>query len=261
MRLLVFMAGRGRLMIITRLEVSLMKRKSWGFVAAIGSAGEFAPTVMLLVGAACQLTLTTNNSVSAATLFESGTLGPVGISWNNISGGSNVSPVVYVGVRFYIEQPTVTSQIGGHFVKNVGAEASAFGAIVALKGPDDFPDSGNLSTPDVVGSTLINLPELSNEVHGSLSKSLSPGWYALVFGSGLFGASGSGGALNNGVDIGEPAYIAFQLGSGFGWSNLEGFLSNFRFVVQGDTVPEPKAMGLKSMAVASIFLMRSVRRQ
>ena len=151
-------------------------------------------------------------------LFESGTLGPTGIPRSEITGGSNVSPFVFVGVRFHSDQPVLTTQVGGHFVKNAGANEPFFGAIIALANENDFPDSGNLSTPDVIGNTLLSFPEPSNEVFGVIDEPLAPGWYALVFGSGLLGASGSGVALNNGVDLGEPAYIAFQPGPGFGWS-------------------------------------------
>jgi hypothetical protein len=121
----------------------------------------------------------------ADVLFESGTLGPTGIPRSEIAGGSNVSPVVFVGARFHLDQPVITTQIGGHFVKNIGANESFFGAIVALANENDFPDSGNLSTPDVVGTSLLSFPEPSDEVFGTLAKPLTPGWYALVFGSGM----------------------------------------------------------------------------
>ncbi len=203
---------------------------------------------------AMTLLLFCGGNASAAILFESGTLGPTGIPRTEIAGGSNVSPVVFVGVRFHLDPPVITTQVGGHFVKNTGANESLFGAIVSLTDENDFPDSGNLSTPDVVDTTLLSFPTPSNEVFGDLSNPLSPGWYALVFGSGLYGATGSGVALNNGGDIGEPEYIAFQ--PGFGWSNLEGFLSDFRFIVTGEIVPEPATVGLALLVFLGICARR-----
>jgi hypothetical protein len=191
---------------------------------------------------------------SGATIFESSTLGPTGIPRNEIDGGSNVSPTVFVGVRFRIDQPVVTNQIGGHFVKTVGTNETFFGAIVSLLDENDFPDSANLSTPDVVGGTLLSFPEISNEVFGTMSMQLLPGWYALVFGSGQLGATGSGVALVNGLDIHDPEYIAFQPGPGFGWSNLEGFLSNFRFVVEGSIVPEPPSIAILALGLLCSLL-------
>lgn len=189
-------------------------------------------------------------TVTAATLFESGVLGPTDISRSEIAGGSNVSSAVFVGVRFHLDQPVITSQIGGHFVRNAGTNESFFGGIVALADENGFPDSGDLSTPDVVGTTLLAFPERSNEVFGAIAKPLSPGWYALVFGSGLFGASGSGVALANGADIGDPTYIGWQLGAVNGWGNLiNPIFRNFRFVIQGHVVPEPASAGIAMIAI------------
>lgn len=198
--------------------------------------------------------------VMADILFESGSLGPTGIPRSEVTGGSNVNPFVFVGVRFHLDQPVLTTQIGGHFVKNAGANESFFGAIIELTDEYDFPDSGNLSTPDVVGITLLEFPEPSDEVFGDLTKPLSPGWYALVFGSGLFGASGSGGALSNGMDIGNPTYIAWQPGAVNGWGNLiNPIFRNFRFVVQGRVVPEPTTLAL--LFVVTTATAASPRRQ
>ena len=76
---------------------------------------------------------------------------------------------------------------------NLGGTGQVFAAIVALSGPDDFPDSSDLSTPDVVGHALLNLPgPATTVVRGTLTTELSAGWYALIFGSGRFGAEGDG---------------------------------------------------------------------
>ncbi len=199
------------------------------------------------------------HSALAATIFESGTLGPTGIPRSEITGGSNVSSGVFVGVRFHLDQPVVTTEIGGHFVKNTGTGESFFGTIVALADENDFPDSGDLSTPDVVGATLLAFPEPSNEVFGTLAKPLPPGWYALVFGSGLFGASGSGAALNNGMDIDDPVYIGYQPGAVNGWGNLiNPIFRNFRFVVEGSVVPEPSTL-LLVLAGLAVSVVRRVR--
>jgi hypothetical protein len=196
----------------------------------------------------------TTVSAPAATLFESGTLGPTGIARSEIANGTvegtNVSASIFVGIRFYLDQPVVTAQVGGHFVKNTGGNESFFGAIVALTDQNDFPDSANLATPDLIGTTMLAFPEPSDEVFGSLAKPLMPGWYALVFGSGIFGATGSGVAVRNGMDIGDPAYIGYQPGSG--WVNIiSPFFDNHRFVIEGATVPEPSTI----VFVAVIFVV------
>lgn len=187
----------------------------------------------------------------ATTIFESGTLGPTGLPQGSVAA-TNVTPAVFVGVRFQLTQPVVTTQVGGHFVDL--SNGTFFGAIVELDDENDFPDSGDLSSTDVLGSTVLTFPVPSDEVFGNLGLSLDPGWYALVFGSGLFGANGDGAAVRNGTDIGDPKYIAFQPASAFGWINITS-LPNHRFVIKGQVVPEPSASVFTAMA-ALLFLFR-----
>jgi hypothetical protein len=206
------------------------------------------------------------SSAFADVLFESGTLGPTGITWGDLLaetvGGTNVRTVVFTGVRFELNEPAITAQIGGHFLQrpdeNPQGDGSFFGAIIALDGQSDFPNSGDLSTPDVLGSTLLTFPDPSDEVFGDLSLHLDPGWYALVFGSGLFGATAGGAAIRNNPDIGMPSYIAFQPGSVFGWVNITTF-PNHRFVVEGFLIPEPAGLMLMFIALSSPLFIRISR--
>ncbi len=202
----------------------------------------FRVLVLLLV--AC---LAGKSSVTfAATIFESGTLGPTGIPQGSVAA-TNISPYVYTGVRFELTQPAITTQIGGHFVDTAGG--SFFGAIIKLDGSDDFPDSGDLSTADVLGSTDLTFPVPSDEIFGNLSLSLDPGWYALVFGSGLFGTNGDGAAPRNNPDIGNPTYIGFQPLSGIGWVDITGPFSDHRFLVHGELTPEPMTIVLGTLSI------------
>jgi MYXO-CTERM domain-containing protein len=110
-----------------------------------------------------------------------------------------------------------------------------------------LPDSGDLATPDVLGVTLITFPDPSMEAFGNLAVNLDPGSYAVVFGSGLFGTNGRGAAVANGTDIGDPNYILWQPGNG--WLDMPPIFSNFRFVVEGQFVPEPSSLALGLVAV------------
>jgi hypothetical protein len=219
----------------------------------------FLVSIMVAVSAPPKLP-----SVSAAVIFESGTLGPTGITWQQALNGevraSNVNSNVFSGVRFELLQPVAITQIGGHLVGPPGTLDTFFGAIVKLDDENDFPNSGDLSTSDVLGSTLIGFPEPSAEVFGDLSLPLDPGWYALVFGGELFGASGHGAMPLNNPDIGNPTYIAWQTGDG--WANLlNPIFRNYRFVVQGTIVPEPTAIVLFSIALFSVFFVRNPNRR
>ena len=190
----------------------------------------------------------------AGTIFESGTLGPTGLPQGSVAA-TNITPSVFTGVRFQLTQPAITTQVGGHFVDRT--DGTFFGAIVALDDENDFPDSGDLSTPDVLGAAVLTFPVPSAEVFGDITVSLDPGWHALVFGSGLFGSSGGGAAPQNNPDIGDPVYIAYQ--PWIGWFDLAGgplTFENHRFVINGNLIPEPSGAVLALIAIIHLCLAR-----
>jgi hypothetical protein len=203
--------------------------------------------------------MTTATSANAEIIFESGTLGPTGATFGDLQTatvpGTNVNSLVFPGVRFELSQAVDTSQIGGHFVERMSG--TFFGAIIKLDDENDFPNSSDLSTSDVRGTATLTFPDPSAEAFGNLNLSLEAGWYALVFGSGLFGASGSGGTVRNGMDIGDPSYIAFE--PNLQWFNLDILqnpVNNFRFVVMGRFIPEPSTIVL---LLILFFASQSVR--
>jgi hypothetical protein len=132
-----------------------------------------------------------------------------------------------------------------------------FGAVVELDDANDFPDSFDFSAPDFLGATSLNFASPSDEVFGSLTLSLDPGWYALVFGSGLFGTNGNGGAVRNGTDLGQPTYIAAQPFSGVSnWVDITPELTNHRFVLRGYIVPEPSLTSL-ALSTCLFYLFKN----
>lgn len=198
------------------------------------------------------ISIVTSTDASADVLFESGTLGPTGISWSDLENGTvpgtSVNQFVFPGMRFELTQPVRTTSIGGHFASQANGEF--FGAIVAIDSANDFPNSNDLSTPDVLGTTTLTFPNPSAEVFGDLELELDSGWYALVFGSGLIETNGSGGAVRNGADIGDPVYIGY--GPNLHWFNLDTLplpFDNHRFVVMGEIVPEPGSLVLVLFAI------------
>jgi hypothetical protein len=182
---------------------------------------------------------------SANVIFESASLGDTEVTWEQVINqevaGSNVASFNFVGARFQVTQAVRATQIGGHFVGGY-EETSFFGALVSLTGRDDFPDSGNLSTPDVLGVSILNFPHASADTRGDLSLRLDPGWYAVVFGTYLFGTNGRGATVRNGLDFGMQSYIVWQEDPGwFNRSELSDILQpgNQRIFVEGTVAPEP----------------------
>src|ERR1043165_913492 len=125
-------------------------------------------------------------------VYERATLGTTG---QTSGSGLAVDSDFYCGWRFQVTGgPVTTTRVGGHFFPGAG---NIFGAIARLSGPDDNPDNFNLTTPDVLGTTLVPTPfaGCSCDDSGPLSVTLSDGWYLVIFGAGRFGAGAFGPGL------------------------------------------------------------------
>ncbi len=195
---------------------------------------------------------------SGSVIYQSGALGPMGVTWNQVISGdvpaSNIALFNFMGVRFQVSEEWIATGIGGHFLGGYD-ETSFFGAIVSLTDSDDFPDSGDLSTPDVLGVTIMDFPHASAETSGDLSVHLQPGWYAVVFGTRQFGTTGRGAALRNGEDFGSPSYIVWHPDPGwYNYSDLSSFLGpgNLHLFVEGIVIPEPTTAILLTIASGSL---------
>ena len=106
-------------------------------------------------------------------------------------GGLNVGDFNWPFHRFEITEPdTVISTVGGHF--SFGGNLDIFGAIVQLSGPSDNPDAIDLTGSDVLATTLIPVGASTGLYTGAVNVTLQPGWYALQFGTGAFGAQPTG---------------------------------------------------------------------
>lgn len=139
-------------------------------------------------------------SGNGGTVYESATIGATGQT-----GGVSISTTNFAAVRFEVLTTTSVDQVGGHFGLRTGSDI--FAAIVRLTDSTDVPDSPDLSTPDVVATTTIVPPNLSADVTAPISATLTPGFYSLVFGSGLFGTFGRAIAANTNTDIGSPSFF------------------------------------------------------
>jgi len=162
--------------------------------------------------------------VFAEVIYESATIGP------GAGGGAGIFNTQFIGSRFSITETVEVTSIGGH----MGGGGTLFGAIVELPGGAGLPAGSPFTGGEVLASTVFTFVFPNQDVSVPLSVILPPGDYALVFGTGLFGASGSGG--NGGAGVNTPEGVgSFFLWNNVNWQNggIDG-----RFTVNGNVLED-----------------------
>jgi hypothetical protein len=164
-------------------------------------------------------------------IYESATMGPSG----QYSGGYAIDSMQFIGASFYVPSTVQVTAIGGHLYAIYSGD-DVFGAIVKLNSASDLPKGLPLNSPEVVAQTVFVPSYYSSDIRVPLSCTLTPGYYGLVFGSGLYGATGMGSMPYTGQSDLPGASYFFWLDDGidYGWYNTSAL--NVRFVVEGTVV-------------------------
>ena len=202
------------------------------------------------------LALSAMQKAQAQLILESATLGPIGQGGAGPQIGGGAPHDIYLGARFEVTSVTVVEHIGGH----LEGDGDIFGAIIPLSGPTALPSSSTVAPIALAGTTFV-IPFPSDDILVPLSVTLSPGWYALVFGSHEFGATGGGSMPINNTDTAQASYF-FRTANG-DW--FDGGFNSTRFLVTGPAsiVPEPGSVALLTGlgVTGSLFALRRLYRR
>ena len=191
------------------------------------------------------------SSQGSSLLYESTQMGAP-----HYPAGFSISATQFLGARFQLTTPATIDGIGGHMFGSSNGNGLIFGALVQLTSLDDVPNSSDLSSADVLTHMTFHPPSPSEDVIAPIGPIGVPaGFYAVVFGSGLFGATGSGGAPDDNVPNDATAPYNLEYQSGFGWDRIGN--RGVRFTAYG-IVPEPGV--LPAAAVTSLMCRRRRRK-
>ncbi len=157
-------------------------------------------------------------------------------------------------MRFTLARATRVGRTG--IWSYAGGSGSVYAAILRTSTPTTpLPGPGSAAFADaVVASTLVPIGSMSNEYTGVFDDvALAPGSYALVYGSGAFGASGIANPIAIGdhlVGSGASQWINTTWFSGFGVRlSLEGI------VPQLEVAPDPADFGAVPLGLASTRML------
>ncbi len=171
-------------------------------------------------------------------------------SETDCSCGGPANEFWYITANFQVTEPVETGSIGGRF-RDFEHGAPIFGAIVRIDGESDRIAPNDFESGAVLGATLIDLPPTTKEVSANLRVTLTPGWYALVFGAGRFGATGSAGVVGNATLDG--ASLVYRMRTGTGAISIESYAARL-FVT---TTPIPELSILTDTATLGVFSLRA----
>jgi hypothetical protein len=138
---------------------------------------------------------------------------------------------------FTLSQASNITGVGGVFTKFDGDGGSIFAEIIAAPAQQTLVNTSTLEGLSLA-HTVFTAPTDGSDATTALSVTLGPGTYELVFGSGLFGATGSSGLATgmNGL-----ATLAQSIDGGLSWDALN---DSVRVTVSGNVVPLPATLPL-----------------
>ncbi len=188
-------------------------------------------------------------SAQAALIYESIALD----DWDPSLNGGFVSSNQFIGARFEINQQAAIDGIGGNFLEDSGAflGGSVFGAIVELDS-SGHPSATRLTLDNVIASVVFT-PTIGDFL-APITTTLNPGTYGVVFGSGLFGATGTQ-ALTSWATVPSASNgVIFFSSSSQDWKDL-GSIAGRRIFISS-AVPIPPAVWLFGSALGLLGWMQ-----
>lgn len=157
-------------------------------------------------------------ALADAYLFQTATLDPNAVALDNtivlqgdgttagngVAGGS-----LFIGADFTVMSPAQVSEIGASFADTALTSGSGaiFGAIVEVDPTTGLPIQPVESLASITLGEAVFTPTADGDTTATLSQAVNllPGTYGLVFGSGLFGATGVADLLHNDDTVGSPS--------------------------------------------------------
>lgn len=193
-------------------------------------------------------------------IFQSAPLGP------DVRGGDlSATPAdetQFVGVRFHVNSAVEVTHVAARVC--CSGPGSTFAALVRLTHAADFPDTEDLSSSDVIATTVLPTADVFQPavVAAPVRVTLARGWYALVLGAGLFGTEFGTGLFDGPGQANSSSWIFTARPVGQWGDDPE---RPFEYVAvfgrEASPTPEPTTVSLVSIGIVSGFCVKYRKRR
>ena len=201
-----------------------------------------------ILGAVLTTAIATASSYAAAdTLYSTADLNDFSNTFEN--GAYIIDNSNFLGTSFHLASASDVSAIGGYFTQF--SDGNIFGAILASGAAWNTVGSSALAEVTFSGSGADQTISLSGPLH------LAAGDYQVVFGSGLFGATGTSGLVDSQYTLGNPTVLqSFNAGTTVAALSAQ----DVRITVLGAVSPAPEAESY-AMLLAGLGMIGAVVRR
>ncbi len=161
-----------------------------------------------------------------------------------------------IGGVFTLTSASKITDIGAQFGGFPGGEI--FGAIVRVDPTTGLPAGPSTDIASIaLGHALFAVSGGTHDQSVALPLTLTAGTYAVIFGSGQFGATGFAGLGCQNDPVGAPSLVRSFFGPDWGSFDDNGV----RVFVNGGAVPEPASWGLMLLGFGAVGAALRVRRR
>jgi len=173
---------------------------------------------------------------------------------DGVFGGS-----LMVGANFSVSVATHITSIGAAFANaaQTSGSGSIFGAIVAVDPITGLPTQPVESMASITFGSVVFTPNVDGDTTAALDLILQPGTYGLVFGSGLFGATGFADLLVGNTTVDSPAVFS----NVFAPFAQDPFNTDVRLFVNQEDVGETPVPGAAVLFASGGLVLTLVRRR
>ena len=181
-----------------------------------------------VLGAVLATAIATTSSYAAAdTLYSSADLNDFSSTFEN--GAYAIDSSNFLGAGFHLTSASDISAIGGYFSQF--SDGNIFGAILSSGAAWNTVGTSALAEVTFSGSGMDQTINLNSPLH------LAAGDYQLVFGSGLFGATGTSALVDSQYTLGNPTLLqSFNAGTSVAALSTP----DVRMTVLGTVSPAPE---------------------